>query len=364
AKMHPVDHEGDQVQAVQPPAHQPRQRGLGRGHEPARDRRLAGCAGGVGHRGPGGLQPALVTARRQAREHLLQCHLAQDLGAPEQVIGGQAQLPGPAGGPHPGPGHRQPPPAQRHRSCSGAVPVPGPFGVVLAVRPAQLLSVLGEHGGHHLQPGADGQRQQALLRRLGDLGHRHDHLLRDGDLAGLGRARLLLVGVAHGGPSPSGVLSPFTRGLPSGRLRGRDRHSQVLRRRGHPPWWPFLVLALIRRRPRDWAVFAAYLAAVVAEIVTFAAAGILPVGTVADYVAAILFYAIILLVAVTAPVYTLVAFRPAAGLPSWSDAELARAAAKRQARAASGIVTICEGQGGFLRADDAGVLMRNFYGRT
>jgi hypothetical protein len=95
-------------------------------------------------------------------------------------------------------------------------------------------------------------------------------------------------------------------------------------------WWPFLVLALIRRRPRDWAVFAAYLAAVVAEIVTFVAAGILPVGSVADHVAAILFYAIILLVAVTAPVYTLVAFRPAAGLPSWSDAELARGRRQRQ----------------------------------
>jgi len=129
-------------------------------------------------------------------------------------------------------------------------------------------------------------------------------------------------------------------------------------------WWPFLVLALIRRRPRDWAVFAAYLAAVVAEIVTFAAAGILPVGTVADYVAAILFYAIILLVAATAPAYTLVAFRPGAELPYLSDAELARAAAKRQARAASGTMTICEGQGLFLLADDAGVIVRNFYGRT
>jgi hypothetical protein len=32
-------------------------------------------------------------------------------------------------------------------------------------------------------------------------------------------------------------------------------------------WWPFLVLALVRRRARDWAVFAAYLTAVAAEIV-------------------------------------------------------------------------------------------------
>jgi hypothetical protein len=38
----------------------------------------------------------------------------------------------------------------------------------------------------------------------------------------------------------------------------------------------------------------------------------------------------VLLVAVTMLVYTLVAFHPAAGLPSLSDAEQVRAAAKRQ----------------------------------
>jgi len=37
-----------------------------------------------------------------------------------------------------------------------------------------------------------------------------------------------------------------------------------------------------------------------------------------------------LLLAVAAPVYILVAFRPAAALPSLSDAQRARAAAKRQ----------------------------------
>ncbi len=36
---------------------------------------------------------------------------------------------------------------------------------------------------------------------------------------------------------------------------------------------PFLANALIRRRPRDWAVFAGYLAATVAMIVTVAAFG-------------------------------------------------------------------------------------------
>jgi len=62
------------------------------------------------------------------------------------------------------------------------MPVTRAFAVVLAARPAQPGRVLLEHGGHDLQAGTDGQGQQALLRRFGDLGHRHDHLLRHGDL--------------------------------------------------------------------------------------------------------------------------------------------------------------------------------------
>jgi len=159
-------------------------------------------------------------------------------GGGEQVIAGQVQLAGPAGGPHPRAGHREAAPAQGHRPVLAAVPVPGAARVVLAVRPAQPRDVLVEHGGHHLHPGAHGQGQQALLRRPRDLGHRHDHLPGNDDFAPprvrLGAAGLVLAGVAHGGPSPSGVPSPFTRGLPSGRLQVGDRHSQVLRRSGQP----------------------------------------------------------------------------------------------------------------------------------
>lgn len=125
-------------------------------------------------------------------------------------------------------------------------------------------------------------------------------------------------------------------------------------------WWPFLVLALIRRRARDWAVFAACLAAVAAEIVIFAvlAARVPPAPTFPVDVAALTFYAMVLLLAVAAPVYILVAFRPAAGLPRLFDRRRARAAAELDA---AGIVTICKGQGLFLRADDAGVLLRKNY---
>jgi hypothetical protein len=97
-------------------------------------------------------------------------------------------------------------------------------------------------------------------------------------------------------------------------------------------WWPFLVLALIRRRTRDWAMFAACLAAVAAEmaLLTLGAVGIIPSAGIVGEVTLLIFFALVLLVAVTAPVYTLVAFRPAAAVPSLSDAQRARAAAKRQ----------------------------------
>jgi DivIVA domain-containing protein len=91
-------------------------------------------------------------------------------------------------------------------------------------------------------------------------------------------------------------------------------------------WWPFLVIALIRLRARDWAVFAAYLAALVGEIafLILGAQGVIPAEG-----GAITFLWLVLVVAVTAAVHTFVAFRPGAELPSLSDVSAARAAAKR-----------------------------------
>jgi hypothetical protein len=223
AEVHPIGHEGDQVQVVQPTGHQLRQRGLGRGHEPARHRGLARGHRGLLDRLPGRLEPGAVAARRQPGQHLLQRQFPQDLGRGEQVIGRQVQLAGPVGGPHPRPGHRDAAPAERDRPGLAAVPVPGAASVVLASRPAQPLPILTEHGGHHLQPGTHGQGEQTLLRRFGDLGHRHDHLLRHCDLARLpvrlGTAAVLLIGVAHGGPLPSPDDLAVARHLPPGRPR-------------------------------------------------------------------------------------------------------------------------------------------------
>jgi hypothetical protein len=54
----------------------------------------------------------------------------------------------------------------------------GPALVVPALRAGQRGHVGVHQRLHHLQAGADGQRQQALLHALGDLGHRHTDLLR------------------------------------------------------------------------------------------------------------------------------------------------------------------------------------------
>ncbi len=184
--MHPVGHQRDQVQIIQAAAHQLSERGLGRGDEPAGDRRLRRGRGRLPHLAARGLQPVAITTGRQPGQHLLHRQLARDLGGGEQVIGRQVQLLGPVRSPNPRPGHREAPPAQGDRPSFGAMPVPVTLSVVLSARPAHPRHILVEHGGHDLQPSAGSQGQQTLPRRPGDLGHRHQYVLWHGDLAGSG----------------------------------------------------------------------------------------------------------------------------------------------------------------------------------
>ncbi len=212
AEVDPVDQQRHQVQVAEVGGQQLGQGGVGHGDKPAGDRRLAGPGGGLGDLGADRLQAQAIAARGQAAEHPLQRQPAQQLGAREQLVGGHRQLTGAVGGADPGPRDGHAAATQGHRALLVAVAHGGAVGVVLALGAGQRGDRLLHQRAHHLQPGAHGQRQQAFLGRLGDLGQR------DGDLvwhdqashARLGVPRLILL--AHGGPLPRGVLggSPET----------------------------------------------------------------------------------------------------------------------------------------------------------
>jgi len=110
------------------------------------------------------------------------------------------------------------------RTATVAVTLPGPGCACLPVRTA------GQHprrtwrpspAGQYPPPGPGGPPSPP-----GDLGYRHDHLLRQSDLARqpvrLGIAAPLLVGVAHGGPLPSSDDLVVARHLPLGRSWAGD----------------------------------------------------------------------------------------------------------------------------------------------
>jgi hypothetical protein len=63
-------------------------------------------------------------------------------------------------------------PAERHRPVIGPVPVRGPVRVVLALRAAHIIDLLGHHLAEHAEPDADTQREQSLLRCPNELAER------------------------------------------------------------------------------------------------------------------------------------------------------------------------------------------------
>jgi hypothetical protein len=85
---------------------------------------------------------------------------------------------------------------------------------------------------------------------------------------------------------------------------------------------PFLWLALVRRRAGDWVVFAIYLAATVTVIAALSA---VPADISITGFPAVTFS----LLLVVAPVHIVLAFSPAAKVPSWRDAFPAWAIGKR-----------------------------------
>jgi hypothetical protein len=86
---------------------------------------------------------------------------------------------------------------------------------------------------------------------------------------------------------------------------------------------PFLWLALVRRRAWDWVVFAIYLAATVTVIVALSS---VPSTTSITGLPAVTWS----LLLVIAPVHAVLAFSPAAKVPTWNEAHPGWAIGKRQ----------------------------------
>jgi DivIVA domain-containing protein len=87
---------------------------------------------------------------------------------------------------------------------------------------------------------------------------------------------------------------------------------------------PFLWLALVRRRARDWVVSAAYLAAVATAIVFFGP--VYQVSAAQLHLGAVVFAGLL----VIAPVHAVLAFSPVAGPTTFREATAARAAGEHQ----------------------------------
>jgi hypothetical protein len=162
-EMDPVDHEGDQVEAAQIGRHQLSQGGLGGRHEPPGDRRFGGGAAlrlhGPAHRLETGTVAAGGELGHHAGERLSAEHLGRDAGR----IGRECHLCGPVGSAQPGTADRDLTAAQRHQAVLGPVPHGCPVRVVDSPRPGQLDCLFLQDDIEHLQPGADGEGQQALF---------------------------------------------------------------------------------------------------------------------------------------------------------------------------------------------------------
>ena len=249
-EVHAVDHQRHQIQPGQIGRQQLGQGGFGHRHKSARDRRFA-CRRRLFIYLPADrLKPDRVAASRQAGQHPLQRHLAQQLRRAEQLIRGDRHLPGPVGGPHPRAGDRHPPATQGHRPTLTPVPHRHPHHVVPALRPGQCVHVGLHQRRHHLQARTHGQGQQPLVHALGDLTHRHTDPLRDG---GHARAhRLVLATLLHGGPLLLVFLAerptPTTRQVSSGgpppqllrdpgQPRLRDRQRLAASGALYQEWW-------------------------------------------------------------------------------------------------------------------------------
>ena len=171
-EVHPVDHEGHQVQGRQVGSQQLGQGGLGGLDEAPGDGGLR-CRAAPRPRPSGAdrLEACPVAAGGQLGHHLGQGHLAQQLGGAEQVVGGDGDFARAVGGPHPGPAHPDAPAAEGHRPVFGPVADGAAPGVMLALGPAQGGHRLLHQAAHYGQAGttAMANRPSLIVAAISDL---------------------------------------------------------------------------------------------------------------------------------------------------------------------------------------------------
>ena len=174
-----VDHQRHQIEARQVRGQQLGERRLGRGHEPARHRRLRRRRRlrldrrrrpVPGRPGSGGSTAWPASAPSPSAPAAPSRRTARRSAPPARRA---------VGGADPGPAHRHPAPAEGHRPrprCRGAPPSAagrgGPSGRTAPATSSSIIAVM------TCEPGRHRQGQQALLGSAGEIGHRHRHPLR------------------------------------------------------------------------------------------------------------------------------------------------------------------------------------------
>jgi hypothetical protein len=163
AEPEPIQEHHQPAPVVQAAGQQLGQPLRGGRHEPARHRRLRRARGLLGNARADWLQPRLVAAGRQPRQHPGDDPLGQQVGTGERGVGLQRNLVlARAHRPDPRTADGKPPPAQGHHARLAAVPLGPPGRVMAALRAGQLGDLGGHELGHDLQADRGRGRQQPL----------------------------------------------------------------------------------------------------------------------------------------------------------------------------------------------------------
>jgi len=234
-QIDPVEHQHRQAQVVERAAHQLDQVLARARDELATDRRLARRPGDRVDLLADRLARPRVAARRDAREHALEHHVAEPVARGEVPIGLKLDLVLAVGAARPRPADRHPPPTERDLAVLVPVPHRAAVRQVLALRADDLVDLGLDQLVQHTQPDADAERQQPFLRGAGQLPERLHHRLGQPLNALLVRRdRRSRYGPHAVGPPVLVDLVSHPSRSQQDRTRREDRRHQVLRATGQP----------------------------------------------------------------------------------------------------------------------------------